>query len=707
MFSMHISSTLLIGLLWIAPVLAQSDSVRYAFPTTIVNATRSARPAVDLPYALSVVDADTLGAPRPATSLEEVLRRVPGISVDNRHNLSQGDRISVRGLGVRAAFGVRGMKVVLDGIPLTTADGQTQLNNLDIGSIGRIEILRGPSSALYGNASGGLLSISTRQPADAALRLTTHLMMGSDGLGRLRVQAAGRGAAHRYYIGMHALQSDGYRQHAYGQMRGLSALVHHQVGERMELGLLLNAHDAPYLFNPSSLDRATANAAPSSARSYVVSQGASKKVRQTQGGFSLRYQHDSGDLSQLVLYGLGRELHNPIPGRIVELGRSGGGLRYVRSGRWNHLRYTGGFDADWQRDQRDEFGNGGLADGDVGQMKDGDVFARIQYGARKLDQLEQVRSAGPFLSLDFALGRAWTVSASGRYDRYAFSARDRFLEDGDDSGTRTLGQFSPFVGARYRPHPLLALYANVATAFQTPTTTELSNRADGLGGFNPALDPERIRSVEGGLRARHPRWPVDVELAFYQLDIRDMLISFQVDNSASEEVYFRNAGRTRNRGIELALSATPSAHLDLLLAYTYSRYRFVDYLLDGVQLADNQVPGQPPHRAFLSVQTYPLRSAFFGVEFEWVSEYFANDYNGPPPDSDAARADFISEGYGRVDLRLGWRRGAARLFVGMDNALDAAYSGSIVANAFGNRFFEPAAGRSLYAGFEWDGIVRP
>lgn len=704
---MSVWYTPLIVLLWSASVLAQSDSVRYAFPTTIVNATRSARPAVDLPYALSVVDADTLGAPRPSTSLEDVLRGVPGISVDNRHNLSQGDRISARGLGVRAAFGVRGMKVVLDGIPLTTADGQTQLNNLDMGSIGRIEILRGPSSALYGNASGGLLSIRTRQPADAALRMATRLMMGSDGLSRLQVQAAGRGAAHRYYIGMHALQSDGYREHAYGQMRGLSALVHRQIGMRLELGLLLNAHDAPYLFNPSSLDRATANAAPRSVRSYVVSQGASKKVRQTQGGFSLRYQHASGDRSQLVLYGLGRALHNPIPGRIVELERSGGGLRYVRSGRRDRLRYTGGFDADWQRDQRDEFKNDGLAEGDVGRVKDGDVFARIQYGARQLDQFEQVRSAGPFLSLDFALGSAWTVSASGRYDRYTFSARDRFLDDGDDSGTRAFGQFSPFVGARYRPHPLLALYANVATAFQTPTTSELSNRADGLGGFNPALDPEHIGSIEGGLRARHPRWPIDVELALYQLDIRDMLISFQVEDSASEEVYFRNAGRTQNRGVEIALSATPSARVDMQLAYTYSHYRFVDYLLDGVQLADNQVPGLPPHRAFLSVQTYPLRSAFLGVELEWVSDYFANDYNGPPPGSAAARADFINEGYARVDLRLGWRRGAARLFFGMDNAFDTAYSGSIVANAFGNRFFEPAAGRSLYAGVEWDGVVRP
>ncbi len=692
--------------LWAISATAQPDSIRYAFPTTVVSATRSAQPAAGLPYALSVVDADTLGAPRPAVSLEEMLRVVPGISVDNRHNLSQGDRLSVRGLGVRSAFGVRGLKVVLDGIPLTTADGQTQLNNLDLGSVGRIEILRGPSSALYGNAGGGVLSIRTRQPADAGLRLAPRLLVGSDGFRRVQLQASGRGAAHRYAVGVHQVQSDGYRDHAYAKMRGLNALIHRRIGEKAELSFLLNAHDAPYLFNPSSLDRATAEAAPRSARSFVVRQGASKKVRQTQGGLSLRYQHGAQDVSQLVLYGIRRSLKNPIPGRIVELDRSGGGVRYVRSGRWRTLRYTGGIDADWQRDQRDEFGNGGLPQDDVGQLDDARIFDRVQYGERRLDQRETVRSTGPFLSLDVPLSRRWTLSVSGRYDRYRLAADDRHIQDGDDSGARSLGEFSPFMGMNFRPHPLLALYANWATAFQTPTTNELSNRADGLGGFNPALDPERIRSVEGGLRARHPRWPAEGEMSIYQLEIRDMLLPFQSESSASEETYYRNAGRARNRGLELALSVHPSARIDVQLAYTYSQFTFVDYVVDGVQLADNEVPGLPAHRTFASVRTYPFRSAFVGIDVEAVSDYFANDYNGPSPGGDGVRADFINGGYVRVDGRLGWKRSGWTVFAGLDNILDQRYSGSIVPNAFGNRFFEPASGRTLYAGCTWDGIVR-
>ena len=225
-------------------------------------------------------------------------------------------------------------------------------------------------------------------------------------------------------------------------------------------------------------------------------------------------------------------------------------------------------------------------------------------------------------------------------------------------------------------------------------------------GLTPALDPERIRSVEGGLRARHPRWPAEGEMSIYQLEIRDMLLPFQSESSASEETYYRNAGRARNRGLELALSAHPSARIDVQLAYTYSQFTFVDYVVDGVQLADNEVPGLPAHRTFASVRTYPFRSAFVGIDFEAVSDYFANDYNGPPPGGDGARADFINGGYMRVDGRLGWKRSGWTVLPVSTTSFDQRYNGSIVPNAFGNRFFEPASGRTLYAGCTWDGIVR-
>ncbi|MFT5375547.1 MAG: iron complex outermembrane receptor protein [Candidatus Latescibacterota bacterium] len=684
------------------PVLAQIDSVRYQLPATLVNATRAERPAIDLPYALSVIEIDSSVTTGTALSLEDVLRGVPGILVDNRHNLSQGDRLSARGLGVRAAFGVRGLKVVLDGIPLTTADGQTQLNNLDLGSMARIEILRGPSSALYGNASGGLLSISTRKAATEPLRFQPRFLMGSDGLLRLQARLSGSSGQHRYFLNAQGLQSDGYRDHAYGETRNLNALSHHALSDRLELSLLFNAFDAPYLFNPSSLDRETAATKPQSARFFVVSQGSSKKVRQVQGGASLSYRHDANTTSQIVLYGLDRSLTNPIPGRIIELDRSGGGLRATHSGTWRSLRYIGGIDGDWQSDQRDEFANEGLADEYIGTLDNASVFARIQYGNHQLDQREKVRSMGPFLALDIPLHSDLTLNLSGRYDNYRFDAEDHITTDGDDSGSRSLGQFSPLIGLNYQPHPLLSFYANYATAFQTPTTTELSNRVDGLGGFNPDLEPEHIRSAEFGARMRHPRWPLDAELSLYQLDISDMLIAFQVAAPESEEIYFRNAGEAQNRGAELALSATPSARISAQLAYTYSHFIFVDYPLNSNQLSDNEVPGLPPHHLFAELRFSPRKEFYAHLSTEWLSDYFANDYNGPAPGTDAPRANFINDGYMRTDLSLGWRPSHWQVFVGINNIFDVSYNGSIVPNAFGNRFFEPAAGRTTYAGVEFD-----
>ena len=505
---------------------------------------------------------------------------------------------------------------------------------------------------------------------------------------------SGRVAKTHVFASLYDLRSEGYRDYADARARGLNARVGHALTPHTELTLLLHLYDAPYLFNPSSLAAETARTSPRSVRGFVVGQGASKQVRQGQAGIRLEYRPPQAPhhrASSLVLYGVGRALKNPIPGRIVELDRRAGGLRTEHQFAWASTRLVTGLDLDFQRDDRREFINEGLPE-DV-RVDDERVFELVQYGEEQINQEEQVQSFGPFVSLEQDLGTALTATVGGRYDRYRFAVADH---------ARDMDQFSPMAGVVYRLDPFSRWYAHVATAFQTPTTSELGNRPSGEGGFNPDLGPERVLGLETGLRRHVRRARVDLEVALYQLQIADALIPFQVESEDSEEIYFRNAGQARNRGLELSLSAVPHPGLRTTFAYTFGDYVFEDYEVETAgelaQLAGNEVPGVPRHRLFAALSYDSPQGLFSEVELERVGRYWANDFNGPPPGSDAAPDEFFNREYLRVDLRLGIDYRATRAFVAVDNLFDAQYNGSVVPNAFGGRFFEPASGRTWRLG---------
>ena len=700
------------GLVLPAPLLAADpeppDSAQYTAPAVVVTAVREAAPLDRLPLAVSAVGQDRFAPGEKSLSLAEALRQVPGLHVAERNNPSQGPRLTARGLGARAAFGVRGVKVLLDGVPLTTPDGQTQLGNIDLAAAGRVEVLRGPASSLYGNAGGGVVAVHTRHPEAAGVRVRPRLVAGSDGLWLRRLTLAG-GGRHSFHLSLRQLDLDGYRDHSEARVRGLNAVVRSRLGPAWELVWVLNLYDAPYLLNPSSLHRTDAEERPRFARGFIVGQGASKQARQTQGGITLRHT-GGGGRTELTLYGVDRGLLNPIPGAVIDLERRAGGLRAVHG---RTLRLAGlpgswkaGVDLEAQRDDRREHGNEGLAEPETVPAR---VPESVALGALLQDQEESVGSAGAFAALAVHPRPGWTLSLGGRLDRYGFEASDRLLDDGDDSGTRSLSQLSPSAGLGWQLTPRNLLYASYGTAFQTPTTVELGNRPDGGGGFNPDLDPESVSSLEVGLRGSDRSGRLTWDAAVYRIAVDGMLIPFQVEDPASEAVYYRNAGRTSSRGLEAALGAGRGIWR-AGLAYTFMDFRFNDYVIrsgeEPVQLSGNRVPGLPPHRLLLDVAAELPLDIRAEIETEWVAGYWANDHNGPPPGSEADRLDYRNGDCAAAGLRLVAPRsfgfGRLRAFAGIDNLLDAACNGSITPNAFGDRFFEPASGRTWYAGLEAD-----
>lgn len=638
----------------------------------------------DAPFAVSRVDARRTQMGERAVSLEESLQSVPGVHVARRHNFSLGDRLLIRGAGARSQFGVRGVEVLMDGIPLSLPDGQTTLSNLDLGSATRIEVLRGPASALHGNAAGGVVSVSSGGFVDDGTAVRPTLQMGSHGYRRMEIEAAGRAAGFDLLAHADRLETDGFRDHSAAETYRANLVARRSLKGGGELRAVLNLFDMPFGENPSSLSLEAARADPSSARSFIVSQGAGEEATQGQAGLTLTLPLGPSTLLRATGWGLGRELRNPIPDRIIDLQRGAGGTRLeLRGGTAAGavpLRWTAGLDAELQRDDRVESENLGVPDAG-GEARAGELL---------LDQREEVAFLAPFFRVDARPAEPLEVSAALRWDLFRFDVEDRRIDDGDDSDTRHMEAVSPTVGLTVDPGGGLAFYANVATAFETPTTSELSNRPDGSGGFHPDLDPQRTLGLEAGLRGSSGSGALSWETAAYRAQVDDALVPFEGPGGS---VFFRNAGEVLRRGAEARASWRSGAGLQAQVAYTLQTSRFETFVVDGEDLSDNRVPGVPEHRLFASLAWSTPAGLHAEARWTWTDAYSVDDANTAVNPSSRV-----------VDLRLRGETGLGawrvRPYLGVDNVLDERYNSSVVPNAFGDRFYEPAPGRTFFVGAE-------
>ncbi|MEE3039739.1 MAG: TonB-dependent receptor [Candidatus Latescibacterota bacterium] len=690
--------------LWMATIVPAQESTGptvHTVDTLTVHALRTPATLGSIPYSVNQIDVGDVVRLEPGLSLTEALSTVPGLLVVERNNLSQGDRIAIRGIGARASFGVRGLRVLVDGIPLTMADGQSQLGVIDLSQLASIDVVRGPASALYGNAAGGVLHLQSAPIETDAVQIGT--LIGSDELQQIRLQADVVRKNDQVHIGASHTDYGGFREHAYSRQRTFQARWQRQMTE-WRVGVTGHFYDAPWLYNPSSLNRAGAEDAPSGARFFVRQQGAAKQVRHAQLGFRLARTTSTDGGLEIAGHVVGRSLANPIPGRIIDLDRTAAGLRIVGYRRWRaDWQTTAGIEFESQSDRREEFGNEGLDDDDIDRFRDDTIFDRILTGDRQLKQDEQAVGIGLFTLTRWHPTPTLTLSAGARVDRHAFDVEDKLLTNGDDSGDRNLVQWSPTFGATYTPSRQFTLFANLATAYLTPTTVELGNRSDGRGGFNPDLDPEHYRSVEAGVRFIWLGARLDGEIAVYQLDLEDMLLPFQ--NAGSDEVFYRNASEARNRGAEMHLHWQPRASVSMNASLNVIDFVFTDHTVnvhgERVSVDGNEVPAVPPRTAAFISTWFPTQQSSLKATVRHQGRMFGDDLNGGDTGG-GSRNDHINSAYTVGDLRGSISRPVdpweVEVFLGIDNVFDEAYNGSVVPNAFGDRYFEPAPGRTVFGG---------
>ncbi len=680
---MHrVPSALCVLLLLVAPpLLAQTpdstatDTFRVELPEVTVEALRSTETEASAPFSVSIhqrsVDEIALQAP---VFLRDTFRDLPGVWMNDRGHFALGERLVVRGMGWRSPFGVRGVQVLLDGIPLTLPDGQAFLDIADPLFIRQAELVRGPSSLFWGNGSGGVLflnSLPTSDSPSAQVRagmgsyglrqVSGEVVLGrpNEGLGQWRVSASN-------------MRQDGYRDNSEGRFtRGLLSgrLALSSQTQLQIVGAFVH-QDAQH---PGALTRSEKKTDPTQADSLFANfgaDGAGKKSTQAQLGLSVTHDFESVSLDG-TLYGGFRDLENPLPFVVIGFDRLYGGGRTSVQGTAGSIEWNVGADAGFQRDDRVNFKT------DFGALEPTDEV--------ELDQLETVVSGSVFGYGRLSLTDRLDLTLGVRGDLVDFQLEDRYLDDGvDDTGSRTFSAASPGVGLAYDTGAAL-FFANYSTAFETPTTTELVNRPNEAGGFNETLDPQRTRGAEIGVRGLWGNANLEYDVTLYGLHVSDRLVQFQFDDPDSDRAYFRNLGDNVLRGFEVALDWRPRPWIRGTLTYTGNRSIFADG-----DLKNNRVPGVPEQRLFGRL-TSSVDPVWLRASVDQVSNYYVDNANSA-----------VSEGYTLVDLRVGLQglgldAVTVRPYAEVSNLFDTQYNGSVSINA-GDNFYEPGPGRAYKAG---------
>jgi len=661
-------------------------------PPVEVTVTRdAARPALELPYALSRVQPDSARPALRHISFDEMLLAIPGVTVANRNNPTQDPRISIRGFGARSAFGVRGVRVVRDGVPLTLPDGQTPIDYLDLESVGSIEVIRGSAGSLYGNAAGGVVEIRTAPPPTDPLAGRVTGYGGSYGLKRWAGAAGGTAGIIRYQGDLSRTEQDGFRR--YAAQQSTSGTARAMVSsERSELALTYTGYSTPTAQNPGALTAAEMKADPRQADPAQIRKGARKAVNQGQLGLTGTRRSANGlEWSASANFGW-RTLDNPLTFAIVAVDRttSGATARVTAPARLLGLdhRVSAGFDAQFQDDDRLNFANCNNVPPLTQPTATCPTVGR-ERGVRQLDQRERVSGFGPYVRDEIALAERYRLTLGARADYVRFRVDDRLITttNPDDSGERTLHAISPLVGFVARLSPLHAAYASLSTAFETPTATELANKPDGSAGINPDLDPQYATTGEVGFKGV-VMGRVRYDASLFTTRVRDELIPFEVPGGAGRR-YYRNAGSTRRRGGELGLASSLGA-TTFGVSYSYSDFFFRDYAVGTSDLSGHRIPGVPIQQ-FQGYTTFNWRGWFATVEGQTQGGAFMDDAN-----------TLRSASWEVANVRVGGRVtlggvGVQPLF-GVTNLFDRTYAGSIVINAAAGRYFEPAPGRTIYAG---------
>ncbi|MEO7852006.1 MAG: TonB-dependent receptor [Rubrivivax sp.] len=697
--------TLALAALGCTPVLAQA-LLSPPVQTVIISGGGIERRAFESPYSISVIDADELRQAGPMVNLSETLNQVPGLVANLRNNYAQDLQISSRGFGARSTFGIRGLRLYTDNIPATMPDGQGQVSNFDLAGAQRIEVLRGPFSALYGANSGGVISLVSAAPTERVYTLDGDV--GSDGLWQARVGIEAP-LANGWNVKAQASQfsTDGVRPHSAAQ-RTLGNLRLGWVGERDSVTLLLNSVHQPAR-DPLGLTRAQFDADPYQTTPQAILFDTRKTGGQTQGGATWRHRFvDEGALRESVVtvYAGQRDVTQwqSIPvatqanpnqnGGVIDFERDFAGIDARLVWRWDRASLIAGLNSERQGEDRRGYEN--FTGQDASQVLG-------VTGALRREENNSLRSSDVYVQGEVELMPTVIATLGLRSGRLKVESTDAYLSNGDDSGTLEYGYNTPVAAVQWLPTPALNLYISAGKGFESPTLGELAYRSDGQAGFNTSLQPQTSTQVEIGAKWRDDTLGLAVEAALFRANTDDEI---SVLTNAGGRSSYQNVGRTRRGGAELGVrwqiardwrAVLALSYLDATYRDDFQTCRTVPCRLptDRVTVpAGNLIAGTMEKSGFASLAWRPWAHTELAAELRLQGAMPVNDLNSDFSSTTAIGAVRLSH-----DIVLG--PGTLQLLARLDNISGAEYAGAVIVNDGNGRFFETAAGRTGLLALRW------
>ena len=674
-----------------------------SLPTVVVTATRTEQDAFDVPASIDAVDlGDRFDTP--GVNPSEYLSGIPGLQARDRQNYAQDEQVSIRGFGARSTFGVRGVRLYTDGIPATMPDGQGQVSHFNLDSAERIEVLRGPFSALYGNSSGGVIQLFTAE-GSAPPEVDFGLVGGGNGSWRASANARGASGVFDYNLDATHFQTDGYREHSRARRESGNARLGWKIGDGGKLTLLLNTLSVPQAQDPLGLTRAQFEADPRGVAAVAGQYDTRKSVHQNQGGAI--YEQDLGGGNHLRVMGYyghrDVEQYLAIPqsaqasplhsGGVVDLGSDYGGsdARWIWKGDLAGRAFEVAAGFSWDRQQQQRRGYENFVGDELG----------VRGGLRR-NEADTVSDFDQYAQATWHVAERWALTAGLRHSNVKFDSRDRYATatNPDDSGRVDYGATTPVAGLVWSASDRAHLYASWGQGFETPTFNELGYRADGGAGLAFDLVPSRSRNSEIGIKLR-PSRDIEASVAVFRADTRNELA---VASNVGGRTTYRNIGKARRDGVEAELAWRFADDWRLQVAATW-----LDATFRSPFLACSGTPCPTPNTPVAAGTRIPgiaradLHAALrWGDDIGWSASVQGDAVSSVSVDdlgSDAAPGYFVAAfavGYG---MQLA--SGTLRTFVRLDNALDRAYAGSVIVNDGNGRFFESAPDRTLMAGLRW------